>query len=129
MFSERLVPFVITLNILIGKINTTKKRQKRKVENVKERQRRDWKGHKLRRGEGKRTTEEKKEMKKEKIRFLSKRKRKWSKHNQWNEIRESRKSMREKSEKKCKGTENYQTSYLKQLSYESCKCKVSHKFS
>lgn len=31
MFSERLVPYVITLNNLIGKINRTKKRQKRKV--------------------------------------------------------------------------------------------------
>lgn len=72
MFPERLVPYMITLNNLIGKINRTKKRQKRKVKHGKERQRRDWKGHKLRRGEGKQT-EEKKEVKEKKIRFLSKR--------------------------------------------------------
>lgn len=41
MFPDTLVPYVITLNNLIGK--GQKKRQKRKIENVKERQRRDWK--------------------------------------------------------------------------------------
>lgn len=125
MFPERLVPYMITLNNLIGKINRTKKTQKRKVKHGKERQRRDWKGHKLRRGEGKQRLKKRKRWRKRRLDSLVREKEKvvQAESVEWNH------RVQEKSEKKCKGRENYQTSYLKQLSYESCKCEVLHKFS
>lgn len=128
MFSERLVPYVITLNNLIGKINRTKKRQKRKVKKWEGKAKEGLEGAQTQKVRRKTKFEEKKEGKKEKIRFLSKRKRKCCPSRVSGMKSELRKSTWEKSEKKCKGTEKYQTSYLKQLSYESCKCEVSHKF-
>lgn len=82
MFPERLIPYAVTLNNLIGKINRTKKRWKRKIENVKGRQRRGLEGAPTKKWRGKTKTGEKKEVKKLKIRFLSKRKKKRSKQNQ-----------------------------------------------
>jgi len=81
-------------------------------------------------GRRKTKTEEKTELKKDKIRLFSKRERKSGPSSVSRMKSESsRKSTWDKSKKKYKRTENYQRSYLIELSCESCKCEVLHKFS